>query len=58
MGEFIVFYIFLSHFRIVLKMAKNGYLVSFYIFTRFQIAVMDFELSTGENVVFHIERYS
>ena len=38
-------------------MAKNGYLVSFHIFTRFQIAVMDFEWSTGENVVIHIERY-
>ena len=44
---------------LVLLFVLHGDLMfSLDIFTRFQVAIMDFEFSTGENVLFPIETYS
>ena len=43
---------FISHSDLMFSLAKNNHLNPLDIFTRFQMANMDFEFSTGENVVF------
>ena len=70
MGQFMIFNLFWSicevflllflilHGDLLFSSAKNIYLDPLDITTRFQVAIMDFEFSTGENVVFPIETYS
>ena len=43
---------------ICLCFPENNNLDTLAIFTRFQVPIMDFEFSTGENVVFPIETFS
>ena len=49
---------FILHGDLLFSLAQNIYLDQLYIYTKFQVAIMDFEFSTGENVVFPIETYS
>ena len=63
MGKFVIFPFFLVLFFILngdpmFSLAYNNYLDPLDILARFQVAIMDFEFSTGENVVFPIETYS
>ena len=70
MGKFVIFPFFhlickvilvlfcILHGDLMFSLAQNNYLDPLDIFTRFQVAIMDFEFSTGENVVFPIETYS
>ena len=70
MGKFVVFPFFhkicevflvsfcILHGEPMFSLAYNIYLDPFDILTKFQVAIMDFEFSTGENVVFPIETYS
>ena len=70
MGKFVIFpffhvicqvflvLFFILHGDLMFSLAENNNLDPLDIFTRFQVAIMDFEFSTGENVVFPIETYS
>ena len=49
---------FILHGNLLFSLTKNIYLDQLYRYTKFQVAIMDFEFSTGENVVFPIEIYS
>ena len=46
------------HGDLLFSLAQNIYLDPLYIYTKFQVAIMGFEFSTGENVVFPIETCS
>ena len=56
MGKFMIFPFF--HGDLMFSLAYNNYLDPLDIFTRYQVAIMDFEFSTGENVLFPIETNS
>ena len=70
MGKFVIFPFFhviwkvflvlfcILHGDLMFSLACNNYLDPLDIFTWFQVAIMDFEFSTGQNVVFPIESYS
>ena len=49
---------FILHGDLMFSLASCNYLDPVDIYTRFQVLIMDFEFSTGENVVFPIETYS
>ena len=49
---------FILHGDLLFSLAQNIYLDPLYIYTKLQVALMDFEFPTGENVVFPIETYS
>ena len=49
---------FILHGEPMFSLAYNNYLDPLDILTKFQVAIMDFEFSTGENVVFPIATYS
>ena len=60
MGKFVILSFFQSiyglffilHGDLLFSLAQNIYLDPLYIYTKFQVAIMDFEFSTGENVFF------
>ena len=65
MGKFVILsfmkFFFVYSFvysSLVFSLAHNIYLDPLYIYTKFQVAIMDFEFSTVENVFFSIETYS
>ena len=49
---------FILHGDLLFSLAQNIYLDPLYIYTKFRVPIMDFEFSTGENVIFPIETYS
>ena len=49
---------FILHVDLLFSLPQNIYLDPLYMYTKFQVAIMDFEFSTGENVVFPMETYS
>ena len=49
---------FILHGNLLFSLAHNIYLDPLYIYTKFQVAIMDLEFSTGENVVLPMETYS
>ena len=49
---------FILHGDLLFSLSQNIYLDTLYMYNKFQVAIMDFEFSTGENVVFPIETYS
>ena len=49
---------FILHGDPMFSLAYNNYLDLLDILTKSQVAIMDFEFFTGENVVFPIETYS
>ena len=51
-------FILILHGDLLFSLAQNIYLDSLYIYTNFQVAIMDFEFSTGINVVFPMKTYS
>ena len=70
MGQFVILSFFQSIYEVffglffilrgdlLFYLAQNIYLDPLYIYTKFQVSIMDFEFSTGENVIFPIETYS
>ena len=70
MGKFVIFPLFhiicevflvlffILHGNPMFSLAYNNYLGPLDILTMFQVAIMDFEFSIGENGVFPIETYS
>ena len=56
--KFILLLFLILHGDLLFSLAKNIHLDPLDISTRFQMATMDFEFSTGDNVVFPIETYS
>ena len=69
MGKFVIFpffhvichvflvLFFILHGDLMFSLAYNNYLDLLDIFTRYQVAIKDFEFSTWENEVFPIETY-
>ena len=56
--KFFLVLFFIFHGDPMFSLAYNIYLDPFDILTKFQVDIMAFEFSTGENVVFPIETYS
>ena len=56
--EYFLDLFFILHGELLFSLAQNIYLDPLYIYTKFQVAIMDFKFSTGENVIFPTETYS
>ena len=60
MGKVVIFpvilvFFFILHVDLLFSLAQNTYLDPLDILTGSQVAIMDFEFSSGENAVFPIE---